>query len=276
MRIVVAENIGFCFGVKRALEAVAEELGRGERIYLLGDLVHNSNVMNQLKQKGVEVVSLESLPNDSKDSVLIIRAHGIPPEDYCAVEKSFKRVIDTTCPIVRRLFQLVQQMRNEGYRIAVYGKKDHPEMITLKGYVKDAEVGDTPMRLSGKICLVSQTTMSVEDLIEFAGETLRISDATEFRFFNTICHVTARREVETRKIASQSDLVVVVGGKHSSNTKKLVSIAKKYCEVVHVEVPEEVDSLDLEEFNTIGVVSGTSTPYEDVKKIIEKLLSRRE
>ncbi len=276
MNIIVAENIGFCFGVKRALDAVIEQLQQGEKVYLLGELVHNTSVMNYLKQNGVEVISLDKIPKDSKDSVLVVRAHGIPPEDYDTGARHFKRIVDTTCPIVQRLFQLVQRMKNDGYKILVYGKNDHPEMIALKGYVKDAIVETNPVRLSGKICLVSQTTMSTDDLLKFASKTLEISDATEFRFFNTICQVTAQREIETKQIAAKSQVVIVVGGKHSSNTKKLVAIAERYTRVIHVEVPEEIDIFNLKRFDTVGLVSGTSTAYEDVKRIIEKLCNRRE
>ncbi|AEH50415.1 4-hydroxy-3-methylbut-2-enyl diphosphate reductase [Pseudothermotoga thermarum] len=276
MNILVAKNVGFCFGVKRALDLVLKLLEENKKVYLLGDLVHNNNVMNHLKQKGAETISLSDVPHDAKDSVLVVRAHGVPPEDLQFAKMHFGQVVDTTCPIVQRLFQLAKKMSEEGYKILTFGKKEHPEMIALKGYVKDAFIEQNPIELSGKVCLLSQTTMSIEEYKQFASKVMEISNVNEFRMFNTICRVSAEREAETRQIAQQSDVVIVVGGKHSSNTKKLVAIAEKYAKVIHVEGADEVDQNDLSNYKTIGVVSGTSTPYEDVKKIIEKLLSGRE
>ncbi|MEJ5230471.1 MAG: 4-hydroxy-3-methylbut-2-enyl diphosphate reductase [Pseudothermotoga sp.] len=275
MRTIIAEDTGFCFGVNRALEMALREISKNEKVYTLGELVHNKTVVESLKQKGVKVIE-DDIPEDARDSVLIIRAHGVPEEDIKKAKESFKKVVDTTCPIVLNLFKIGQQMHRSGYRVFIFGKKDHPEMKALLSYVPTALITTEPVVLDEKSCILSQTTMSVEEFNNFVSCSLQISVYRELHVINTICDVTARRERETKKISQESDLVIVLGGKNSSNTSKLAKIASKITKVVHIEDPSEVEKIDLSGINTIGIVTGTSTPKEDLEILTEKILHRRE
>lgn len=275
MKVIVAEDVGFCFGVQRALKMINSKIANHEKIYTLGDVVHNKSVARSLEQKGVVVIQ-QDIPQDAKDSVLVIRAHGVPKDLLEQVKKTFKTVVDTTCPIVMNLFKTAQQMQKQGYKITVFGKKDHPEMVALLGYVPQATVTVEPIPLNEKSCVLSQTTMSVDEFHKFVERSIEISSFKELRVINTICSITAKRESQTRAIAQNSDLVIVLGGKNSSNTSKLAKIASQLTKTLHIEEPSEVDQIDLSDIKTIGIVTGTSTPQEDVKILTEKILNRRE
>ncbi|WP_448522621.1 4-hydroxy-3-methylbut-2-enyl diphosphate reductase [Pseudothermotoga sp.] len=274
MKLCVAENIGFCFGVERALKTVEECLERERSVYSLGEIVHNRNVVERLKAKGLKVFhENDPIPEDAKDSVLIVRAHGVAPRILNELEKNFKRVIDATCPIVLKLFERARTAKEAGYKLIVFGDENHDEMKALKGHVEDAVITTQPLALQGKICVLSQTTMSLDDFLSFGAETLKASEPTEFLFFNTVCEVTHRREVEVKKMAFECDLVIVVGGKNSSNTKKLARIASKTTKVLHVQDASELEEFDFKPFKKIGVTAGTSTPVEDVGLVVERIRS---
>lgn len=275
MKIIVADDTGFCFGVQRALQMIDSKVTNHEKIYTFGDVVHNKSVIRSLEQKGIKILQ-EDIPQDAADSVLVIRAHGIPRKQLQEMKRIFKDVVDTTCPIVMKLFMTAEQMHKQGYKIIVFGKKNHPEMIALMGYVQDVIVTTEPIPLHIKSCVLSQTTMSTYEFYKFLEKSIDISNFKELRVINTICDVTAKRESQTQEVARKSDLVIVLGGKNSSNTSKLAKIASQITKTVHIEEPSEVDEIDLSAIKTIGIVTGTSTPQEDVKTLTEKILNRRE
>jgi|YNPMSStandDraft_2_1061718.scaffolds.fasta_scaffold01507_6 4-hydroxy-3-methylbut-2-enyl diphosphate reductase len=274
MKLYVADNIGFCFGVERALKTVEECLEHEHSVYSLGEIVHNRNVVERLKAKGLKVFhENDTIPEDAQDSVLVVRAHGVAPRVLNELEKNFKRVIDATCPIVLKLFERAKAAKEAGYTVIVFGDENHDEMKALKGHVEDAIVTTRPLALQGKICVLSQTTMSLDDFLSFGAETLKASEPTELLFFNTVCEVTHKREVEVKKMAVECDLVIVVGGKNSSNTKKLARIASKTTKVLHVQDASELEEFDFKGFKKIGVTAGTSTPLEDVGLVVERIRS---
>lgn len=274
MKLCVAENVGFCFGVERALEIVQKCLKTEHSVYTLGEVVHNKNVVERLKLQGLKIFhEKQPIPDDAKDSVLIVRAHGAAPKLLSELENNFKRVIDATCPIVLKLFQRAKRAWEEGYTVIVFGDEHHDEMKALKGHVEDAIVTEEPVTLKDRVCMLSQTTASLEDFLNFGAESLRLSEPKEFLLLNTVCEVTHRREVEVRKMASECDLIVVVGGKNSSNTKKLARIARRMTNVLHVENASELEDTDFSNFKKIGVTAGTSTPLEDVRTVVEKIQS---
>lgn len=275
MKVIVADDTGFCFGVQRALQMIDSKIESQEKIYTLGDVVHNKSVINWLERRGVKSIQ-DDIPHDAKNSVLVIRAHGVPKEQLEQMKKSFKTVVDATCPIVMSLFKTAEQMNEQGYKIIVFGKRDHPEMVALIGYVKNAVVTVEPVPLDVKSCILSQTTMSSEEFHDFVKKSIEISHFKELRIINTICNVTAERELQARRIAKESDFVIVLGGKNSSNTCKLVRITAETTRTVHIEDPSEVDKIDLRDIKTVGIITGTSTPQEDVKTLTEKILNRRE
>uniref|UniRef100_A0A832MN64 4-hydroxy-3-methylbut-2-enyl diphosphate reductase n=1 Tax=Pseudothermotoga hypogea TaxID=57487 RepID=A0A832MN64_9THEM len=272
MKLCVAENIGFCFGVERALKTVEEYLKKERSVYSLGELVHNRNVVERLKEKGLKVLhDNDPIPEDAKDSVLVVRAHGVSPRILNELKKNFKRVIDATCPIVLKLFERAKAAKEAGYTVIVFGDENHDEMRALKGHVEDAIITTRPLALRGRICVLSQTTMSLDDFLSFGAEILKASEPTEFLFLNSVCEVTHRREVEVKKMAFECDLIVVVGGKNSSNTKKLARIASKTTRVLHVQDASELEGFDFKRFRKIGVTAGTSTPPEDVNLVVKKI-----
>ncbi|WP_448535820.1 4-hydroxy-3-methylbut-2-enyl diphosphate reductase [Pseudothermotoga sp.] len=274
MKLYVADNIGFCFGVERALKTVEECLEHERSVYSLGEIVHNRNVVERLKAKGLKVLhDNDPIPEDAKDSVLVVRAHGVAPRILKELEKNFKRVIDATCPIVLKLFERAKAAREAGYTVIVFGDENHDEMKALKGHVEDAIITTRPLALQGRICVLSQTTMSLDDFLSFGAETLKVCEPTEFLFLNSVCEVTHRREVEVKKMAFECDLVIVVGGKNSSNTKKLARIASKTTRVLHVQDASELEGFDFKRFKKIGVTAGTSTPLEDVGLVVERIRS---
>ncbi|ABV34204.1 MULTISPECIES: 4-hydroxy-3-methylbut-2-enyl diphosphate reductase [Pseudothermotoga] len=276
MRIIVAEDIGFCSGVRRALKMTLSEINENEKIYTLGEIVHNKTVVDSLRKRGVNVLQENIIPEDAKNSSLIIRAHGISRDQLFELQKVFKKIVDTTCPIVHNLFQTASRIHQEGYRIVVFGKESHPEMSALKGYVKDATITLKPPELSGRICIMSQTTMSIDEFYDFVVKSISQSKFSEIRIINTVCEITARREKEAQKIAKQVDLMIIIGGKNSSNTSKLTKIASKFTRAIQIETPEEVDKINFDKVEMIGITTGTSTPEEDVKTVIDKIKCRRE
>ncbi|HBT39224.1 MAG: 4-hydroxy-3-methylbut-2-enyl diphosphate reductase [Thermotoga sp. 50_1627] len=272
MKLCVAENIGFCFGVERALKTVEEYLKKERSVYSLGELVHNRNVVKRLTEKGLKVYhENDPLPEDARDSVLVVRAHGAAPKVLNELEKNFKRVIDATCPIVLKLFEKAKSAKEAGYKLVVFGDENHDEMRALKGHVKDAIITTHPLALEGKICVLSQTTMSLEDFLSFGAGILKASEPTEFLFLNSVCEITHKREIEVKKMAFECDLIVVVGGKNSSNTKKLARIASKTTRVLHVQDVSELEGFDFKRFRKIGVTAGTSTSLEDVNLVVKKI-----
>jgi len=267
VRIIVAEDVGFCFGVKRAVERVKELLLRGEKVYTDGDIVHNPLVMKELEELGLR--KIDGIPKDSKNSIFVVRAHGLPPHKLSYYREHFKEIIDLTCPIVKNLFKRAADASKKG-KVVVFGKKDHPEMMALSGYVPCAIITLSPVLLEGdKIHFMAQTTASWESFREFIAEEMRIINFREIEIFNTICDVTLKREKIAEEMSRTCDIVLVVGGRHSSNTGKLFQIAASKGKALWIEKPEEVDQLP--KVKCVGVVSGTSTPFQIVQDVIKKL-----
>ncbi len=273
MKVVLSEDYGFCFGVKAAIDKVEELLSQGYDVLTDGDIVHNKRVMQRLRDRGLKV---EDVADDRKEGVFAIRAHGMDPERIKRISQVFEKVVDLTCPIVKSLFEKARRCRDEGYEVVVFGKDGHAEMRALKGHVPDAVVTLEPVKLEkDRVCILSQTTSSWKEFSEFIDGLMQVNFATkEFLVVNTICPVTYGREEETDRLSRSCDLIVVVGGKHSANTGKLYRIASRNTRAVWIESPEEIDDVKLEGAKCVAVVSGTSTPKEDVVAVYEKLLRR--
>ncbi|HDG62079.1 MAG TPA: 4-hydroxy-3-methylbut-2-enyl diphosphate reductase, partial [Thermotoga sp.] len=174
MRIVVAEDVGFCFGVKRAVEHVKELLSKGEKVYTDGDIVHNPLVMKELEELGLKKIN--DIPEDSKNSIFVVRAHGLPPARINHYKKHFKEVVDLTCPIVEALFKKAKNASKKG-KVVVFGKRDHPEMKALSGYAPHALITLSPIPLKEEIVyIMAQTTAPLESFKEFVAEEIKMSD----------------------------------------------------------------------------------------------------
>jgi 4-hydroxy-3-methylbut-2-enyl diphosphate reductase len=257
MQIKIAKGIGFCFGVEKAVNVTKELLKSGKKVFTDDDIVHNKQVMEELERLG--------LSYDNGD-IYLIRAHGLPKEKIEKIKKDH-RVVDLTCNIVYNLFKTVEVYENKGYQVVVYGKITHPEMIALKSYSKNAIITMEPLVIkSDKIFVASQTTMSYKDFENFYNKLKDISIYNEFKVFNSICNITHNREIEVEKLSKEVDLMIVVGGKHSSNTRKLFNIASQHTKAIHIETIDEIKEIP-KGVDSVGIISGTSTPKEIVEEI---------
>jgi len=262
MQIIVAKNIGFCFGVEEAVKKTERLLKKGYKIFTDDDIVHNKIVMDKLKRLGLLL--------DRTGEIFLVRAHGLPKEKIKQISENFK-IEDLTCKIVYNLFKKAEELENKGYKIIVFGKPEHPEMIALRSYAKNSIITLKPFSIEAdKIAILSQTTMSEDEFRNFAKKILENSKYKEYLIEDTICNITILREKEAKEIAKQVDILYVVGGKHSSNTKKLARIASEFTVVMYVESEEEIDRIP-KNVEKIGVVSGTSTPVEVVSKVVSRI-----
>lgn len=279
MKLTIANNIGFCFGVKKSIEITEKTLqcNRSD-VYVTGDLVHNEKVMEDLKKKGLKIFnsSQKKLINIRKNSVIIIRAHGLPPEEIEYLKGVFNSIIDTTCPIVNKMFETAKSLTNEGRKLFVLGNKEHPEMIALSGHVKEAVIFSSIEELKEylskeqldknmKIALISQTTKDLSTFCEAAHELTK--NFKDLRIVKTICDFTIEREREVEKLAKNNELIVAVGSNKSSNTRKLFNIARKFTNAIFISDTGQLND-SLKNFKTIAIVSGTSTPINLIEEVV--------
>ncbi|MDO8603707.1 MAG: 4-hydroxy-3-methylbut-2-enyl diphosphate reductase [Candidatus Omnitrophota bacterium] len=264
MKIKVAGRAGFCFGVKRAIniaEDALKELKGGDRIYSFGALIHNPQVVEGLLKKGLQVISGHE---KIKSGTVIVSSHGAPIEALEEIKKNRVRLIDATCPFVKYAQNIVKGLKKDGYRIIIIGDSDHPEVKALKNIAgKD--------RLSKKIGVISQTTQNKENYINEIKKILN-EDFGEVKIFNTICKDTSKRQLATRRLLKDCDLMIVIGGKNSANTKRLWQICKESgVDSFHIETEPELKKEWFKGKSCVGITSGASTPDLMVKKIIERI-----
>jgi 4-hydroxy-3-methylbut-2-enyl diphosphate reductase len=277
MKIILANKAGFCFGVKRAVEeALISQTKFKKKIYTLGPLIHNNDVVNFLKQKEIYSVNIDDIDNLEKDDIIIIRSHGVTKKIYDLLENKKINIIDATCPYVSNIHKKVRKYYDMGYSILIVGDKSHPEVIGINGWCDDTAIiskdGLNLEALPDKLCVVSQTTekqSNWEKIIEIATKSCR-----EFVAFNTICSATELRQKATEELSQKVDLMIVLGGRNSSNTTKLYEISKINCSnTIHVEnsreIPDEIFSSN--KVKTIGITAGASTPDWIIKEAILKM-----
>ena len=275
MEVLLAEEYGFCFGVERAVDMVEEALAEGGTIRSLGALIHNSQEMQRLEAKGVTTIS--SPGEADTDSIAVIRAHGVTPAAQRELEANAAHVIDATCPFVTRVQHLAERAAAEGRDVIVAGNPDHPEMIGVVGYapkntyvVRDAkEVAELPgLR---RPLVVSQTTIKLQTFLEVA-EAVRAKSETEPQVINTICSATRDRQDAARALAGEVDAFYVIGGRHSSNSVKLLAVCKEQCEKSFlIETADEINPDDLASVDRVGVTAGASTPNWLIEQVVESL-----
>ena len=271
MEIRLAESYGFCFGVKRAIE-IAEE---SKNAITFGPLIHNKEEINRLKDN-FSVRTAHDMSEIGSEQRVIIRTHGIVKDDLEKLKKSNKEIIDATCPFVTKPQNIVEQMSSEGYKIVIFGDENHPEVKGVKSYSKNGAVitldteGLENIAFGPKVAVVSQTTRKVEEFKKIVNYLLeRVS---EVRVFNTICNATFENQDAAREIAKSSDVVIVIGGKNSSNTKQLLSISKDYCDDSYlVENESELEKSWFDGKKSCGITAGASTPDWIIEKVISKI-----
>jgi len=280
MEIITGKKSGFCYGVKNAIDKCIDELEKtNETLYCLGELVHNNTVTKELENKGL--VFVEDI-KQSKGKT-IIRAHGVPKEIYEEAKREKIELLDLTCPNVLKIHTIVQEYVRKKYYIFLIGKKEHPETIgtysfcgknsTIISKVEEVDEAIKEIKKSqlGKLLIISQTTYSLKsfnDIVKKVQE--EIAENIKIEVKNTICLATEQRQKETEKISKEVDLMIIVGGKHSSNTSKLYEISFKNCKnVIFAETKEDIDISKMSKFQKIGIMAGASTPVKIVDDIIQ-------
>jgi small subunit ribosomal protein S1 len=272
MEIKLAENMGFCFGVKRAIR-IARQVRREtkEKVWTLGHIIHNPQVVRKLEQEGI--IAVDDL-SEIDTGYVIIRSHGVHPEVLNKIlEKNLKEV-DATCPLVKKAQERAKQLISEGYETYVIGEKEHPEVISIVGETEGkVQVIDSAEDLkirSNKVGLVVQTTQSQDNLNKVVDYLL--PRVLEIKVFNTICDVTSKRQKEVKRLAKKSDVVIIVGGKKSANTSRLAGIARdEGCVTYHIEEAKEIKSEWFTDVERVSIASGASTPDWIIKGVIKKL-----
>ena len=276
MEVRLAESAGFCFGVKKAMEKVYEQIENadGKKIYTYGPIIHNEEVVKELAAKGVEVIgTLEELDTKEK-GILIIRSHGVAKSVQDKMTKAGFVVVDATCPFVKRIHRIVEKERGEGRMIVIVGNPGHPEVEGIRGWCdEEAFIVETVEEAATfseskekKLCVVSQTTFNYnkfKDIVEIFEKS-----GYDINVVNTICNATQERQTEAKEIAALADAMIVIGGTHSSNSKKLYEICKGECENTHF--IQTLDDLHLElpkSVRLVGITAGASTPNNIIEEV---------
>ena len=271
MEIRLAENYGFCFGVKRAIE-IAEE---SKNAYTYGPLIHNREEISRL-QENFNVTTAHKIDELEESNRVIIRTHGIVKEELKELKKNGKEIIDATCPFVTKPQEIVEDMSKAGYKVVIFGDEKHPEVKGVKSYAVNKPIvvmdaSDLKDRYLGpKVAVVSQTTRKVKEFMKIVN--YLVENVKEVRVFNTICNATFENQEAADKLSKEADVMIVIGGKNSSNTKQLYSIVHSNCpDSYHIEVPDELQPSWFEGKKLCGVTAGASTPDWIIQKVIESI-----
>ncbi len=271
MEIRLAENYGFCFGVKRAID-IAE---KSKNASTYGPLIHNKEEINRL-EKNFNVKTAHDIKKLSQSDKVIIRTHGIVKEELKELQKSGKQIVDATCPFVTKPQQIVHKMSEEGYRVIIFGDENHPEVKGVKSYainepivvISVDELKD--QYLSSKVAVVSQTTRKIAEFMKIVN--FLIENVKEVRVFNTICNATFENQDAAYKLSKEADVMIVIGGKNSSNTKQLYTIASLNCKESYlIETQNELKEEWFEGKKICGITAGASTPDWIIENIIERI-----
>jgi 4-hydroxy-3-methylbut-2-enyl diphosphate reductase len=275
MQVLLADEYGFCFGVERAVEMVEEALEGGETVRSLGPLIHNDQEMQRLGTHGVTTIS--EPVQIGRGETAVIRAHGVTPQVQKELEEKATKVVDATCPFVTRVQKLAARAAEQDRHVIVVGSPDHPEMIGVKGYAPDhafvirdeTEVAGLPWLRNPLV--VSQTTIKAKTFFDTA-EAIKSRTDDEVQVVNTICSATRDRQEAARALAGMVDAFYIIGGRHSSNSVKLLAVCKEQCEKSFlIETEEEINANDLAGAEKVGVTAGASTPNWLIEKIVKHL-----
>lgn len=278
MKVELAKSAGFCFGVEKAVNTVYEEAKKeNEIVYTLGPIIHNEEVVKDMKKRGVEAVKMEDLASLPKGTV-IIRSHGVSRDVYNFVKQSGHRVVDATCPFVKKIHAIVSVQSGKGKTVVIIGNPDHPEVMGIKGWgdentyaVENIEqLINLDLKKDEEIIIVAQTTFNHKKFQEIIDKISLLG--YDVRCFNTICNATQERQAEAKKIASNVDAMIVIGDKKSSNTGKLVEICQEECKnTVFIQTLEDLNYDALLSVDSVGITAGASTPkhiIEEVQNIV--------
>ena len=274
MKVTLAKSAGFCFGVKRAVEMVYKEAETGKKVYTLGPIIHNEQVVQDLEQKGVRVIDTPEELSKAEDATVIIRSHGISADVYHQLEDKKVRIVDATCPFVSKIHRIVEKKYQEGSCIVIVGNANHPEVEGINGWCNGAatvigsvsEAENYSQEPARKLCVVAQTTFNYKkfkDIVDIFSK-----KSYDINVMNTICNATEERQTEAAAIAGDSDAMIVIGGKHSSNTQKLYEICKNVCPDTHfIQTLDDLDLKQFQSFRSVGITAGAATPNTIIKEV---------
>ena len=275
MQVLLADEFGFCFGVERAVEMVEKALGEGDTVRTLGPLIHNAQEMDRLAAEGVATIS-EPVQIGRRETA-VIRAHGVTPQIEAELRERAAKVVDATCPFVTKVQKLAARAAAQDRHVVVVGDPKHPEMIGVFGYapshsfvVRDAAEVNALPNLNNPL-VVSQTTIKLKTFLDVA-EAVKQKATGETQIVNTICSATRDRQDAARALAGEVDAFYIIGGRHSSNSVKLLAVCQEQCEKSFlIETPDEINPPDLRGANRVGVTAGASTPKWLIDEVVAKL-----
>lgn len=273
MEVILAKTAGFCFGVKRAVDMVYHQIG-AENTHTFGPIIHNEEVVEDLKSKGIGVIHSVEEAKSKKPGTIIMRSHGAARKVYEELEELGWNIIDATCPFVKKIHRIVETESKNGAQIVIIGNENHPEVEGIMGWCESRPVViDSVEKASEfheesdkKVCIVSQTTFNYkkfQELVEIIAE-----KGYDIDVRNTICNATEERQTEARMLAQKADAMIVIGGKNSSNTQKLYEICKDECENTYY--IQTLRDLDLNKFSCagcVGITAGASTPNNIIQEV---------
>ena len=275
MKVIKAKTAGFCFGVRRAVDTVYEQVSEGSGpIYTYGPIIHNEEVVRDLEHRGVSVLRTEEDLDHIDEGTVIIRSHGVEKRIYDKLREKNIRIVDATCPFVKKIHNIVQKESGEGRYVLIIGNPDHPEVIGIRGWAganaavirNEDDIQKIDFSKNKKITVVSQTTFNYnkfQDLVEIIKK-----KSYDISVLNTICNATKERQTEARSIAESVDAMIVIGDKHSSNTQKLYEICRNACNnTYYIQTLGDLDLNQLGSVETVGITAGASTPNNIIEEV---------
>ena len=274
MEVILAEHAGFCFGVERAVEQVYEQAATGKPIYTYGPIIHNEEVVRDLSRKGVRVIEKEEELSQIREGTIVIRSHGVARKVCEQIKEQGLECVDATCPFVKRIHTIVEKESEAGKKIVIIGNAGHPEVEGIKGWAKTdtvvigtlEEAKNFTCNPEEELCIVSQTTFNYnkfQELVEIIEK-----KGYDIIVLNTICNATEVRQTEARTIACQSEAMIVIGDKHSSNTQKLFEICESACaNTYYIQTSNDMDYHKLRSINNVGITAGASTPNNIIEEV---------
>lgn len=276
MKVIVAKTAGFCFGVRRAVDEVRQQICEGKKpIYTYGPIIHNEEVVRELADQGVQIVDSEEELAQLREGTVIIRSHGVAKHVYETVERQGLVLVDATCPFVKKIHRIVDRYSSEGADIIIIGNDGHPEVEGIKGWCRgrvtvigNEEEARNYTGIEGKkLCIVSQTTFNYKKFDKLV-EIISKVRYDRVDILNTVCSATEERQSEAREIARKVDSMIVIGGSHSSNTRKLFEICSKECaNTYYIQTLKDLDIRRLPSRGWVGITAGASTPNNLIEEV---------
>jgi len=273
MQVLLARENGFCFGVKKAVELTEAAAETGRPVHNLGQVVHNPKISERLAARGVKIIKD---PADASEGIVVIRAHGVPPEVRAKIEERGLECIDATCSLVLRAQRFTKQLADEGYTVILLGTPEHPEVVGLVAYagvnyhIVETEEQWNKLPKMKRAGVVSQSTQPPWAFKALVAHVATI--AQEMKVYNTVCPVTVKRQVAASELAEQVKTIIVVGGKNSANTRELVNLARMQGrDAYHIEGADEIDPTWVRGQERVGLIGGCSTPMDTLIEVKERI-----